>query len=170
MKRLALFAIAPALLAACDTPSAPPPLTPSLQVISMPPSSAGPLFHFTYLLTSTVTNTCPPMEEVAIEGMMHYIGTGAGETPTSTDIKVHVNMQRMEGVGLTSGDRYRVIQNDKEDVQFSFPPAQFEVAFDSRFRLIREGSAENLWVRQTARIAYPPEVIEVIWDVIECRG
>jgi len=92
-------------------------------------------------------------------------------TPTEVHVKVHVNAQDIEGVGLTSGDMYRVEDNVLNEFSFTLvPPFEFEQELDVRFRLIREGSDDNLWMRFTARFTFPPGDLEIIRNELECRG
>jgi hypothetical protein len=169
MKRPVLLAVALTCLAACDTPSAPTVQSPALRKIPPGPSQAM-LFHWQNHFSSTVFNPCPPEEWVAIEGTIHVLGTGEPETPTSIDVKVHYNMQGFEGVGLTSGDRYRIIENDKEETWLSFPPVDFQQTWDHRFRAIREGSNDNFWFRVSGRVSIPPDELVITRDESECRG
>lgn len=169
MKRLITFALVITWLAGCDTPSAPTVRAPATLAIPIAPSSAI-LFHYQYSFSSTVFNPCPPEEWVEVEGSIHILATGEPETPTSTDVKVHINMQGFEGVGLASGDRYRIIENFKEETKLSFPPVDFEQTFDHRFRAIREGSDDNFWFRLSGRASIPPDELVIIRDESECRG
>lgn len=165
MKRLALFAVAFTCLAGCDTPSAP-----TLQTPSVDEPSLAQISNEKFPLSGPVFNSCPPTELVAMEGWFHRLTTG-GETLAGSDVTIHVNYQGVGGVGLTSGDRYRVIQNDKNTEKFSFlPPFPFEREFNTRFRLIRQGRVDNMYLRQTIRITSPPFQFEIIRSEIECRG
>ena len=171
MKRFALLAFAFTLLAACETPSAPTPPTATLPEISVAASSVK-LFNDKFGVSFIVSNPCPPAEDVAFGGSIHILSTGA-VTPTSSDTKFHYNTQGIEGVGLSSGDRYLYIQNEKTDSEFSFVyPFPFEQENDVRFRLIRQGSDDNLWIRHTFRFSYSPPLFEfeIIREEIECRG
>jgi len=122
-----------------------------------------------YPVSGTVFNPCPPEEMVAFEGFMHQVVTGE-QTATSFDLKIHTNTQGIAGIGLTSGDRYRVIRNSKEDFVASFSPLLVDIEFDLRSRLVRQGSNDNFYLRQTFRISFPPFQREVIREKIECRG
>lgn len=170
MKRFALFAFAFIWLAACDTPSAPTPPTPTLKMVPVGAPSSAKLSNEKFYISFTAFNPCPPTELVAVEGWYHYLVTGE-QTPAGSDIKIHLNTQGIEGVGLTSGDRYQFIQNQKSDFEFSnVPPFPFEQEFDFRYQLIRQGSDDNLWIRQTTRFSYPPYEFEIIRNEFECRG
>jgi hypothetical protein len=165
MKRFALLAFAFALLAACETPpTAPTPLSPTATA----PSFAQ-LFNDKVDVSGTFLSSCPPTEPVAFQGSIHVHATGE-ISPTRTDIKFHANAQGIEGVGLTSGDRYNVPQNTKDDLEFSSPPPRIEEEFDLRFRLIRQGSDDNFWLRFKFRFSFPPFEFELIKLEIECRG
>jgi hypothetical protein len=162
MKRLAFFSFAFAWLAACDTASAP-----TSQVSSFDAPSFAKISNDKFPVSGTLFNSCPPQELVEFEGFFHFLVTGE-ETPTSSDIKIHVNLQGVSGVGLTSGDRYSIAQNEKTDIEFT--PTTSEQETDFRFRLIRQGSDDNLWVRQTFRFTFPPGTFELIRNETECRG
>ena len=164
MKRLALFALALSSLTACESPSAPTPQAPSIRA----PSSA--------LLSNTQTSIafnlvtpCAPAEVVAITGSVHRVVTGE-ITPTSASIKFHLNNQGVSGVGLTSGDRYSVLQNFSQSTNVTFPPLTGSIDVDNRFRIIRQGSNDNLWLRQTFRITFNPFSVTLIRSEFECRG
>ena len=111
MKRFALFAFAFIFLVACDTPSAPTLQRPTLQ--ATPPSFAK-ISNDKFDISGTITNPCPPAEAVAYQGSIHLLITGE-EAPTSSDLRAHINTQGISGVGLTSGDRYSIIENVKEE-------------------------------------------------------
>jgi hypothetical protein len=171
MKRSALFAFAFAGLAACETPiSAPTPREPS---VSMP--SFATIFNESFPVSGLAFNSCPPQEFVEFEGRLHVLVTSE-ETPTEVSFKTHVNAQEIEGVGLTSGDIYRVEDNAKDEVTFTFLPTfSSEQEQDFRFRLIREGPEDNLWFRFTFRSSFdpariPPFEFEIIRNDLECRG
>lgn len=168
MKGIALAALALASLTACDAPSAPPSAAPALDA-GAAPASSGLLYQYRYVLINTIFNPCAPEEDVAIEGPIHYVVTGEPETPTSMHYKVHVNMQGIEGVGLVSGDRYRVLQNDGEEQEVSFPPLYQAFHYDSRYRVIRQGSSDDLWIRQTGSYSSATGIL-VETFTMECRG
>lgn len=162
MKRLLVFALTYVWLAACDTPSAPP-----VSEITTPPSFAT-LFNQRMPISGVVTdNTCAGAEAVAFEGWGHVLRTGQ-LTPT-TDIKVRINAVA-EGVGLTSGDRYVLIQNNNAEFVTSAGGSTIDREVDVRFRMIREGSDDNFWSRLTFRLTFPPGTMEFIRDEVECRG
>lgn len=170
MKRFALLAFAFTWLAACDSPSAPTPQTPALKTAPVGAPSFAKIANYTYDISGGVYNPCPPAELVLVQGSIHFLITGE-QTPAGSDVKVHLNTQGIEGVGLTSGDRYQWILNEKYDFEFSnVPPFPFEQEFEYRYRLIRQGSDDNLWVRQTVRYSYPPFEFEIIRNEFECRG
>ena len=165
MKRFALFAFATTALAACETPSGPTQQTPSLEMPSLAKISNEKI-----RVSGLMLNSCPPAEFVQVEGWMHRVITGE-VTPTSTDIKVHLNTQGIKGVGVTSGDRYIVAQNAKNDIEYSdIPPVFSFEEQSSRFRMVRLGSADNYYFTETFRITYPPLLFETLRYEIECRG
>jgi hypothetical protein len=168
VKHFALFAFAFTWLAACDSPSAP--TSQALAVKTDPDAtSSAKIANDRIEISGTEFNSCPPAELVRFRGSMHFLVTGQ-VTATTTDIKTHINMQGVEGVGLTSGDRYRVLRNLKSDLRFTASPSHSSEETDVRFRLIRQGSKANLWLRQTIRTSFPPLRFELIRNEIECRG
>ena len=164
MKRLALFALALSSLTACESPSAPTPQAPSIRA----PSSAL-LSNTQTSIAGTLFNPCAPAEFVAITGSVHRVVTGE-ITPTSASIKFHLNNQGVSGVGFTSGDQYRFLQNVSQTFDVTFPPTTGSLDVDTRFRLIRQGSNDNLWLRQTFRITFNPFSVTLIRSEFECRG
>jgi hypothetical protein len=175
MKRTALCAFAFIGLAACDTPiSAPTPRESSLAGPSIPAAQheeqeSGTLLNERHPITGTVSNPCPPAEPVAFEGSVHEVITGE-VSPTSIDTKTHVNAQGIQGVGLVTGARYEVPENEKTDFELSFRPFTIDETIEIRFRLIRQGSLDNFWFRLTERFTFPPFHLEIIRFEVECRG
>jgi hypothetical protein len=175
MKSIALFAFAFIGLAACDTPiSAPTPRASSLAERSLSAAQheeqeSGTILNERFPITSTVFNPCPPAEPVAFAGSFHEVITGE-VSPTSIDTKTHFNTQEIHGVGLVTGARYEVLQNEKDDFEESFPPFTFDLTVDRRMRLIRQGSLDNFWFRVTQRFTFPPFHVETIRFEVECRG
>lgn len=168
MKRFTLLAFASIGLAACDAP--PTPTEPALKSAPTGAPSFAKLQNDRFVLSGLIFNSCPPQEVVAYEGVFHLLITGE-TTPEGGDIKVHVNLQSFSGVGLTSGDRYSIQQIEHTDFSFSnTPPFPFEQETDFMFRMIRQGSDDNLWVRQTFRFTFPPGEFELIRNETECRG
>ena len=169
MKRCALLALGLTLPIACDTPSGPSVPQSSLQQVALAPASVK-VRNETETVSGTVFNLCAPAEAVAINGRVHTVFTSR-ETPTSFHTKAHTNSQGVEGIGVTSGDRYRFVQNLKEDFSASFlPPFASETQFDIRTRIVRQGRNDNHYLRQTIRMSFPPFEFEIIRTVIECRG
>ena len=164
MKRFALFSLAFIGLAACDTPSAP---TPMLNA-GPPDVSFAKLVNERIPLSGTLFHSCAPFDVVAYEGLLHLLITGE-QGPTGSDLKLHTNLQSFEGIGA-SGDRYSIQQNEKTDFSFTLPSGAFEQETDFRFRMIRQGSDDNLWVRVTFRVSSPPFQFEIIRNEVECRG
>ena len=161
MKRLLVFTLT-VWLAGCDAPSAP--ATPETAT----PPSFGTLFNDRVPISGVVTdNICAGAEAVAFEGWAHVLRTGQ-LTPT-TDIKVRLNAVA-EGIGLISGDRYVLIQNNNAEFVTSAGGSTIDQEVDVRFRMIREGSDDNFWLRLTFRLTFPPGTVEIIRDEVECRG
>jgi hypothetical protein len=167
MKRLALLPFAFAWLAACETP----PSAPTSQTPLIPPPSFATLANERVPLAgSFAINTCPPEEEVQIvSGFLHTVVTGEiGET--SEDVTIQVNAEDVEGVGVVTGARYTQPANSREEITITDVPPTLRQEFDLRYRLIREGSLENLWVRISFTFTFPPGTEEVRRFEIECRG
>lgn len=165
MKHAALFAFLFAGLVACDTPpSAPAPDDPGI---------AGPSFVKTHInesidISGTIFNGCAPSELVAFEGRIHQNVIIDDDGAGTVKVQIRSNTQNLHGVGLTSGDKYTIHQNVKND--FELTPTTTEQEFDIRFRVIRQGSDDNLWLRQTVRFTFPPGTVEIIRNEFECRG
>jgi hypothetical protein len=114
-------------------------------------------------------NPCPPAEEVlTLRGRFH-INQVIETAPDGTVIfKVHFNAQGFEGVGLSTGDIYRIMDNDKVEVVIT--GTSFDLVSQDRFRLIREGSLDNLWMRLHIRLTDPDGEPEIVSFAVECRG
>lgn len=161
MNRLILPVIALVWMSGCDTPAAAPDAqTPDfLKVhdnIFLPPPPEPQV------------NSCPPEELVQItSGRMHVNSVMETTTDGTQIFKVHFNAQGFEGIGLTSGDRYRIMDNDKVEVVIT--ETSFDLVSHDRFRLIREGSEDNLWLRLHLQITDDEDPVITRFD-IECRG
>jgi hypothetical protein len=163
MKRFILPTFALAWLFGCETPA----IAPVAESDSNLPSFLKVHENFSWPPPpEPQVNSCPPQELVQIiKGRMH-VNSKVEITPDGTEIiKVHFNAQGFEGVGLTSGDRYRIMDNDKVEVVIT--ETSFDLVSNDRFRLIREGSEDNLWLRVHLQIidGEPVSTFE-----IECRG
>jgi hypothetical protein len=166
MKRLALVVFSFASIAACETPSS----APTTQAPSVPRPFATVLFNERVPVAPPdfQLNSCPPEEDVILNGFLHRLVIEQ-VGPTSQQITFHVNAQGIEGVGSVSGDRYSVPANSKQEITFTAVPETVSDEFELRFRLIREGSLDNLWLRYTATITFPPGTLDERLE-IECRG
>ena len=166
MKRPALLAFAFAWLAACETP----PSAPTSQTPLIPPPSFATLANERVPLEgSFAINTCPPEEEVQIvSGFLHTVVTGEiGET--TEDVTIYVDAEDVEGVGLVTGARYSQPANSTEEITITDVPPTLRQEFDLRYRLIREGSLDDLWFRFTFTLTIPGTE-DVRRLEIECRG
>jgi hypothetical protein len=166
MKRLTLSAFAFAGLAACEAP----PSAPTSQTPVIPPPSFSTLADEKVPVAgSFAINTCPPEEEVQIvNGFLHTLVTGEiGET--SADYTIHVNAEDIEGVGLVTGARYTQPANETDEITFTAVPLTSTEDFDLRYRLIREGSLDNLWLRISFTYTFPPGTEVVKRFELECR-
>lgn len=165
MKSLAHFTCVLAGLAACETPpSAPTPLEPMV-----PRPSFAQVFHEKEAVFDVTFYECAPEELVQFQGFVHR-HTEVLETPTSTRLTFHTNSQGLEGVGLTTGDRYSVADTDGKSEFVEFSSGSLEGTVDFRRRLIRHGSGDNAWVRFKEKFTFPPLAVETIKFQVECRG
>ena len=89
---------------------------------------------------------------------------------TSEDVTIHVDAEGIEGVGLVTGERYSVPANETDEITLTDVPPTFSEEFDLRYRLIRAGSLDNLWLRVTFTFTVPPGTTDVRRLEIECRG
>ena len=167
MNRLALVALVCPWLVACEkSPAAPTSHTPSFPR----PSFATLANEKVSVAGSFEFNPCPPEEFIDIvDGFFHFVVTGE-VGPTSQDITIHVNAQGVAGVGVTTGARYSVPANSKESITITDVPPTLTQDFDLRFRLVRQGSPENLWLRLTFTFTLPSGTTDVRRMEIECRG
>jgi hypothetical protein len=159
--RLTWVTLTLAALTACETASAPdlPVTTPSFGQI---------LLNETFPVAGTLPNPCPPAEEVAFEGKLHVLVKG-----TPGDFTVHTNAASIHGVGLTSGDRYVLKENEKSHTVANLDGNATQ-DFNFRFHMVREGSADNFWYRTLIRFTLSPdgEILgaEVLNEEVQCRG
>src|SRR5205814_10684691 len=58
----------------------------------------------------------------------------------------------------------------RSDLELSLSPPTVDETFAIKSRLIRQGSLDNLWLRTTFRLTFPPFHIEIISVDVECRG
>jgi len=115
-----------------------------------------------------VTNPCNG-EDVHIVGRGHLVIREQGNHST-----VHVNFQRLHGVGLTTGDRYVVSGGLPRNQTLHFPTDEgFVGTFVADFRIISQGSEGNWHSREVAHITVTPSG-EVTSDFsfvsVRCRG
>jgi len=135
-----------------------------------PPSFATLANERVPLAGSFAINTCPPEEEVQIvSGFLHTVVTGEIGA-TTEDVTIQVNAEDVEGVGLVTGARYTQPATSKEEITITDVPPTLRQEFDLRYRLIREGSLDDLWFRFTFKLTVPPGTDDVSRLEIECRG
>ena len=79
-------------------------------------------------------------EIVEISGTIHFVN----QTQADGSVMGHFNYQNVSGVGLTSGDRYRVSAVDHIRLSAPFPSSLTSV---QSFQLINRGSQSNLLVK-----------------------
>jgi hypothetical protein len=157
MRRNALFALALAWLAACDSPTAVP--------SRLDPSAPGPSFALVANewepFVTVQPNPCPPAELVLITGEVHSVLTaGPGRR------KLHQNTRNVHGMGLVTGSRYTQANNGK--IKTVLVPGG-ESESHHHLRLIRQGSQDNLYITFIFRTS--DEVrFEIIRDDRDCRG
>ena len=162
MKPIALLTLAFAWLAACETPSAPT----SRESSVAKPSFGMVLANESVPVGGTLSNPCPPSEDVAFEGRLHLFIKG-----TPDNFTVHTNGQSIHGVGLSSGDRY--VLQEHENSQTQTTGATATQLFNLRFHMVRQGREDNFFFRITLRATSQPDgtvEIEVIDEEVECRG
>ena len=165
MNRLALVALVSPWLIACESTSAPTSQTPSL-----PRPSFATVFNERVPVGGSFDfNPCPPEEVVDIlDGYFHYVET-EDVGPTSQSITIHVNAEGITGVGETTGEGYSVPANSTEDITITDPPPTFTQRYDLRYRLIRDGSPDNLWLHLSFTFTLPADITDESLE-IECRG
>lgn len=78
-------------------------------------------------------------EDVEISGTIHMVN----ETQSDGSLIGHFNYQNVTGVGLTSGNTYRVSAVDQIRLAAPFPS---DITSVNSFRLISQGSSSNLLV------------------------
>ena len=125
---------------------------------------------FKYPFAFTTFNPCPPMEPVAVEGVVHVNQHGNVE-PGSTEFKTHVVLHG-NGVGLLTGSKYVLQQNNKSEFSSSFPPPRLESSSDFRYRLIRQGSEDDFHAHGSATFVCDQNGCRVVENEQEraCRG
>jgi hypothetical protein len=165
MKRFAHFTCVLAGLAACE----PPPSAPAPREPIVPQPSFAQVFHQKEDVFDVTFYECTPEELVQFQGLVHT-HTEVVETPTSTRLTIHTNSQGLEGVGLTSGDRYSVADADGKNETIEFASGSSEGTFVFRRRLIRHGSGDNAWVSFEQKFSFPPLAVEIIKLRVECHG
>jgi hypothetical protein len=84
-------------------------------------------------------------------------------------VVVHFNAMGFQSVGLTTGLKYQIQDNEKTFLVFDVDEAVIGQETDVRFRLNRQGSLDNMWVRSTFRFIAPDE-FDVVRAELECRG
>jgi hypothetical protein len=164
MKQFTLSALALAGILGCQTPA----IEPDESGMERPRLLR---VHDNFFLpppTEPQVNPCPPAELVQIISGRFHVNSVMETDPDGTQtFKVHFNAQGFEGIGLTSGDKYRIMDNDKVEVVIT--ETSFDLVSHDRFRLIREGSLDNLWLRVHVQITDDGEPVFTRFEM-ECRG
>ncbi len=145
MKRHTILSIAiTALFSACqDAPTAvqaPPGLRPSFAAFTSTVNLSVP----------TAFEVVAPCggESVALSGDLHIL---IHQTVNGNNVvlKTHVQPQGISGVGLVSGDSYHSTGVTQETVAGSFKNGRFVDTFVNNFRIIGQGTGNNLLVHET---------------------
>ena len=162
MKSFARASLSLVWLAACDAPSAP--TAPTL-IAPATARASGVFVNERTPVSGTYIYTCGPVEPVAYEGFVHVVRIGE-----PFNDRLHVNYQGVQGIGVLSGDRYIIQQNENSTGYISNDPFERASEVDQINRVIREGSDDNSWIRTTFKFSFPPFQFELIRAEVECRG
>lgn len=84
-------------------------------------------------------------EDVALEGFVHVLITVTFDADGAAHTTTHVQQMGIAGTGLTTGDLYRRTGITRDQVNSSTEPP-FEVTLVNNFRIIGQGSGNNLLV------------------------
>jgi hypothetical protein len=120
-------------------------------------------------IAATLPNPCPPEEAVAFEGRLHLLIRGEPD-----NFLVHTNTLDVHGLGVISGDRYVVSENEKSQTIVTSSDGSATQFFNLRFHMIREGSEDNFFFHAIITFTLDPngEILDadVTKEEIQCRG
>ena len=118
-------------------------------------------------------NPCPPVaEQIAFDGLLHI--SAQSRTVPSAAGKVHVNLQSIHGVGLTSGLKYAGMATGNAEADITFPPFVLDAQVPVRARIVSQGFDPNAAIDLLISLHREPDgnilVINVLSLDIACRG
>jgi hypothetical protein len=110
-------------------------------------------------------------EVVLVEGTLH-LQDHITINGTRANIKTHAQPMGATGVGLTTGDSYQATGVTQEQDSIPLINGAFEFTFINNFKIIGQGSDNNLLVHQTVHVTIDANgFVTTIVDnqTIECR-
>jgi hypothetical protein len=165
--RLPLTFLLAAVLCACDADTATAPV--ALSRVATSPLSQMTATVSTGHQTGVLFFGLCGLEDIAYEGDWHSVLRVEIKDDGSQIYNVHLTWSNWNGVGLTSGDTYRIQQVERD--RFSFggaPDYTFEAWINYRFQVSRQGSADNMLIHATYHLLN--ENVEIIRNEADCRG
>jgi hypothetical protein len=127
---------------------------------------------FTVPVDQVLVNACTG-EEVALSG--HITTTSATIIDSTDGFHAHVTStpHHLRGTGLRSGRTYVVVGATLDTIQAPAHGAQFVSNFTSTYKLVSQGSSENLQIRMMGHVTITPtgELTAVFSNLsLVCQG
>ena len=144
-----------------------------LTILSLSPASAADNQTINQTVpvpeNTVVLNPCTG-ESVKLTGNLRVVLQlkQSGDTAVITG---HISGQGVRGTGVTSGKKYVGSGNGKVSADLPWPPTGFTVT--GKFRLISQGSSENLFGVATVQVVVNPNGTFTVTPQsleLECRG
>lgn len=129
------------------------PLAGAMVLLVAGSGSAGVLVNVAVPFSEVISIPCAnggAGEDVAVEGFLHVLIT---ETVDRNGV-VHTTSQfqpmGISGTGLTTGDSYQATGITRDQISGTEPP--FEVTFVNNFRIIGQGTGNNLLIHEVFHV------------------
>ncbi len=121
-----------------------------------------------YQVISYQTNPCNG-EQIVFEGRYHVNGT-ITTTSNGTDLKLHLNTEDFQGVGLTTGLKYLYHEQTRVQDLFTYNPFTDKFEYAVGYNVISQGSADNFHADFAYTFSYPPGDFQITRDEARCTG
>lgn len=110
-------------------------------------------------------------EVLAISGPLHVLITETIDAAGGTHLGLHFQPKGISGLGLVSGDKYRGTGITRQHINTSALPP-FNFTFVNNFRMIGQGSGNNLLVHDTIHLtvnANGDVTADIVKTSVDCK-
>jgi hypothetical protein len=161
-------------LIACDRPTGPAPTSPALLsggAVAFVKANTIKTNSWEDVVDNVVIDPCGG-EDIVFNGRIHSVGT-VTTSPTSTSGSVHLNFNALEGVGVVTGLKYRLVAAAKQ-VAFEENESPFAFSQETHIeeQLVSQTSADNFKISIIEELTFDGTDFTVTTKkmVQECRG